>query len=80
VRKSFCDLQAIGIAEMLYYSWKNEAEQGTDAALWTKTATVVENEKIRRSRRLDRTSGLQQVLENLARTTRLELATSAVTA
>jgi len=46
-----------GIAQTLYYRWKDEAEQGAKATLGGKSAAAVESEKDRRIRQLERTLG-----------------------
>src|SRR6266446_629760 len=43
-----------GIAQTLYYRWKDEAEQGAKAALGGKSAAAAETEKDRRIRQLER--------------------------
>ena len=53
-----------GIAQMLYYRWKDEAEQGAKAALGE-----AETEKDRRIRQLERTLGRKsleiEILKNV---------------
>ena len=44
-----------GIAQTLYYRWKDEAEQGAKAALGGRSAAAAETEKDRRIRQLERT-------------------------
>jgi transposase len=46
-----------GIAQTLYYRWKDEAEQGAKAALGGRSAAAAETEKDRRIRQLERTLG-----------------------
>jgi len=46
-----------GIAQALYYRWKDEAEQGAKAALGERSAAAAETEKDRRIRQLERTLG-----------------------
>jgi transposase len=58
-----------GIAQTLYYRWKDEAEQGAKAALGGKSAAGAENEKDRRIRQLERTLGRKsleiEILKNV---------------
>src|ERR1700751_1280044 len=46
-----------GIAQTLYYRWKDEAEQGAKAALGGRSAAAAESEKDRRIRQLERPLG-----------------------
>src|SRR6202790_2710435 len=58
-----------GIAQTLYYRWKDEAEQGAKAALGGKSAAAGETEKDRRIRQLERTLGRKsleiEILKNV---------------
>jgi transposase len=58
-----------GIAQTLYYRWKDEAEQGAKAALWGRGAAVAETEKDCRIRQLERTLGRKslqiEILKNV---------------
>jgi len=58
-----------GIAQTLYYRWKDEAEQGAKAALGGKSAAAAESEKDRRIRQLERTLGRKsleiEILKNV---------------
>jgi len=58
-----------GIAQTLYYRWKDEAEQGAKAALGGKSAATGESEKDRRIRQLERTLGRKsleiEILKNV---------------
>jgi transposase len=58
-----------GIAQTLYYRWKDEAEQGAKAALGGKSAAFAETEKDRRIRQLERTLGRKsldiEILKNV---------------
>ena len=58
-----------GIAQTLYYRWKDEAEQGAQAALGGKSAAAMETEKDRRIRQLERTLGRKsleiEILKNV---------------
>jgi len=58
-----------GIAQTLYYRWKDEAEQGAKAALGGKSAAAAETEKDRRIRQLERTLGRKsleiEILKNV---------------
>ena len=59
------------IAPNLYYRWKDEAQQGATAALGGKSAAVVESEKDRRIRQLERSLGRKalevEILKNVVR-------------
>src|SRR5438046_8849815 len=46
-----------GIAQTLYYRWKDEAEQGAKAALGGRSAAAAETEKDRCMRHLERNRG-----------------------
>jgi len=58
-----------GIAQTLYYRWKDEAEQGAKAALGGRSAAAAETEKDRRIRQLERTLGRKsleiEILKNV---------------
>lgn len=58
-----------GIAQTLYYRWKDEAEQGAKAALGGRSAAAMETEKDRRIRQLERTLGRKsleiEILKNV---------------
>jgi len=58
-----------GIAQALYYRWKDEAEQRAKAALGGKSAAAAESEKDRRIRQLERTLGRKsleiEILKNV---------------
>src|SRR5260370_40964874 len=58
-----------GIAQTLYYRWKDEAEQGAKAALGGRSAAAAETEKDRRIRQLARTLGRKslqiEILQNV---------------
>src|ERR1700737_1405872 len=58
-----------GIAQTLYYRWKDEAEQGAKAALGGKSAAAAETEKDHRIRQLERTLGRKsleiEILKNV---------------
>jgi transposase len=58
-----------GIAQTLYYRWKDEAEQGAKAALGGRSAASAETEKDRRIRQLERTLGRKsleiEILKNV---------------
>lgn len=58
-----------GIAQTLYYRWKDEAEQGAKAALGGKSAAAAETGKDRRIRRLERSLGRKaleiEILKNV---------------
>jgi transposase len=60
-----------GIAPNLYYRWKDEAEQGAQAALRGKSAAAGESEKNRRIRQLERSLGRKtlevEILKNVVR-------------
>ena len=63
------ELNANGIAQTLYYRWKDEAEQGAKAALGGRSAAAMETEKDRRIRQLERTLGRKsleiEILKNV---------------
>jgi transposase len=58
-----------GIAQTVYYRWKDEAEEGAKAALGGKSAAAAESEKDRRIRQLERTLGRKsleiEILKNV---------------
>ena len=58
-----------GIAQTMFYRWKDEAEQGAKAALGGKSAASAESEKDRRIRQLERTLGRKsleiEILKNV---------------
>jgi transposase len=58
-----------GIAQTLYYRWKDEAELGAKAALGGKSAAAAETEKDRRIRQLERSLGRKsleiEILKNV---------------
>ena len=68
-RECLRDVWRHGIAQTLYYRWKDEAEQGAKAALGGKSAAGAETEKDRRIRQLERTLGRKsleiEILKNV---------------
>ena len=58
-----------GIAQTLYYRWKDEAEEGAKAALGGKSAAAAETEKDQRIRQLERSLGRKsleiEILKNV---------------